>query len=476
MTRRILTVFALVLLLPWRGTAQEQGGALDGAVRDAQGGPLPGVVVVARSAAGLGVEAVSDAFGVYRLSALPSGSYELSASLSGFLPVRVVGIELALGVRLTVDLVFHPAGPNEFVEVVATPPSLARTQVMRATSITGPLIDKMPHGRDFTSLALQAPGAANERKLAGISVDGASGAENRIIIDGVETTDTWVGTPGQAVITDFIEELQVKSSGYSAEFGGSTGAVLNAVTKSGGSRWQGLGVLYWSGSALDAAPRETLRLRPDDASRAEYVTYPEDHYTQIEPGFTVGGPLLADRLWLFGGYLPSFRPLERTVRANQSTRTVTQDLTRQNGLVNVTARLSERWRAKASFVTAWEKQRNLLPAQDGTSDPNANFGIDDVTPNYSTSASVDYTPAGWAYLSFRGGYFDRDSYNEGVYQGDRFVYLTPSLGLPGVPPQYQQPRLYMNVPSNVARDRAGGRVLGFRSMAARPCGRQARTS
>ena len=120
----------------------------------------------------------------------------------------------------------------------------------------------MPRGRDFTSLALQAPGAANERKLAGISVDGASGAENRIIVDGVETTNTWVGTPGQGVVTDFIDELQVKSSGYSAEFGGSTGAVLNAVTKSGGSRWQGLGVIYWSGSALDAAPRATLRLRP----------------------------------------------------------------------------------------------------------------------------------------------------------------------------------------------------------------------
>ena len=115
------------------------------------------------------------------------------------------------------------------------------------------------------------------------------------------------------------------------------------------------------------------RLRPDDASCAEYVTYPEDRYTQIEPGFTLGGPLMVARLWLFSGYLPSFRPLERTVtfRANQSTRTVTQDLTRQNGLVKVTARLSPRWRGKASFVTAREKQRNLLPAQDGTSDPNA---------------------------------------------------------------------------------------------------------
>ena len=96
MSRPVLTVFALVLLLPWRGAAQEQGAALAGAVRDAQGGLLPGVVVVARNASGFSMEALSDASGSYRLSALPSGAYELSASLSGFLPVRVVGIELAL--------------------------------------------------------------------------------------------------------------------------------------------------------------------------------------------------------------------------------------------------------------------------------------------------------------------------------------------------------------------------------------------
>ena len=155
-----------MLLLPWRGTAQEQGAALDGAVRDAQGGPLPGVVVVARSAAGLSVEAVSDASGVYRLSALPSGSYELSASLSGFLPVRVVGIELALGVRLTVDLVFQPAGPNEFVEVVATSPSLARTQVMRATSVSGPLIEQ-DASRSRLHVARLAGAGRRERAQAG---------------------------------------------------------------------------------------------------------------------------------------------------------------------------------------------------------------------------------------------------------------------------------------------------------------------
>ena len=123
----------------------------------------------------------------------------------------------------------------------------------------------------------------------------------------METTDTWIGTPGQYLATDFVEEVQVKSSGYSAEYGGSTGGVLNVVTKSGSNDWHGQALLLFSGDALDAGPRPTLRLAPSDTTRAEYVTYPEDDYTQVEPGFTLGGPVVRDRAWFFAGYVPSLR-------------------------------------------------------------------------------------------------------------------------------------------------------------------------
>src|SRR4029450_12793672 len=89
------------------------------------------------------------------------------------------------------------------------------------------------HGRDFTSLVTQAPGANTEAKLGGLSIDGASAGENRYIIDGIETTDLQQGISGKNVIADFVEEIQVKSSGYSAEFGGATGGVINVITKSG---------------------------------------------------------------------------------------------------------------------------------------------------------------------------------------------------------------------------------------------------
>ena len=377
--------------------------------------------MVATGATGLTLETVTEGSGTYRFATLPPGRYEVTARLDGFLPARVVNIDLALGVQLTIDLELKPAGPNETVEVVNESPLVAVTQSAGATNLRNEQIEKMPRGRDFTSLAIQAAGTNDERKLGGISIDGASGAENRIIIDGVETTDTAVGTPGQFLVTDFVHELQIKSSGYSAEYGGSTGGVLNVITKSGGNAWHGEALVYWSGDALDAALRPTLQTAPTDTSRAEYVTFPEDEYRQVEPGFTLGGPLVRDRLWVFAGYVPSFRPLDRTVtfRTDNTTRTFRQDLDRQHATANVTAQIGPRWRTRAAFSTGRQTRTGLLPAQDGSSNPAADYSIDEITPNYSAAAGVDFTPSSQWFVSLRTGYFFKDLYNEGVHQGDR---------------------------------------------------------
>ncbi len=438
--------------------AQEQRAAIEGIVRDAQRAAVSGAAVVVVGTTGLRLEAVTDGAGAYRFAALPPGRYELTATLDGFIPGRVVGIELALGVQLNIDLMLEPSGPIEKIEVVTRSTRVSITQSVRATSIRDHEIERMPSGRDFTSLAAQAPGTNDERKLGGISIDGSSGAENRVVIDGVDTTDTIIGTPGQFLVPDFVEELQVKSSGYSAEYGGSTGGVLNAITKSGSNVWHGDALLYWSGDVLDAGPRPTLRLAPEDAARAEYVTYPEDHYTQLEPGFTIGGPVVPDRLWLFAGYVPSYRTLDRTVTfsADGNTGTFRQTARQQQAAANLSAQPDARWRAKVAFSTGWRKQNGLLPALDGTGNPSANYAVADINPNYSVSASVDLMPSARAYFSVRTGYFFRDFRNDGVYQGDLFSYQTSSIGMAGVPPEFQHPRLYSNVPSNIGSDREEG--------------------
>ena len=197
--------------------------------------------------------------------------------------------------------------------------------------------------------------------------------------------------------------VQVKSSGYSAEYGGSTGGVLNVVTKSGSNDGRGQALLLFSGDALDAGLRPTLRLVPSDTTRAEYVTYPEDDYRQVEPGFTLGGPVVRNRAWFFAGYVPSLRDTNRTLTFLGETRpsTFSQRATRHHVAANVSAQLGPRWRTKAAFSSGRDVQRGLLPVEDGTGNPAASYSIDEIIPNYSASASVDYMPSGRAYLSAR---------------------------------------------------------------------------
>ncbi len=449
--------------------AQEQRGAIEGVVRDAHGAVAPGASVIARSAAGVALETVSDASGTYRFATLPPGRYELTARLSGFQPARVVNVDLRLGHELQIPVTLQPAGPDETIEVVSESPLVAITQSAHATNLRGDEVEKMPSGRDFTSLATQAAGTNDEKKMSGLSIDGSSSAENRFVVDGVETGDTWSGLSGLGLVTDFVEELQVKSSGYSAEYQGSTGGVLNAITKSGTNEWHGDLILYWSGDVLDAEPRASLRLDPNDETVAEYVTYGEDRYHRLEPGFTLGGPIVRDRLWLFAGYVPSFRPLDRTVTflADGSTGAFRQDVRAHPAVASLTAQLGQRWRARAAFSMGSSRRSGLLPPQDGSGNPSADYAVDDVVPNYSVSASLDFTPSSRTIISLRAGYFFNNWYNEGVYQGDRYIFRTSAVGFPGVPPQYQQARLYSNVPSIYSVDRETGPHLGVQLDATR---------
>jgi hypothetical protein len=447
----------LALAFPASAAAQETHGTIVGVVRDASGGVLPGVVLVARQAGGASVEATTDALGAFRFLALAPGVYELSASLSDFASARVPDVSLGLGAQLNVDVVLQPAGPNETVEVVARAPQVEIARNTSATSQRGDEIEMLPRGRDFTSLATRSPGANVEQKAGGLSIDGSTGPENRVMIDGNETTDTIIGTPGLLLANDFIDELQVKSSGYAAEYGGSTGGVLSLMTRSGSDSFRGRLVGYLSADALDAGPRPVLQLVPTDATRAETVLFPEDEFTDVTAGMTVGGPIVRGSVWFFAGYLPSRRSVERrAVFLDRVTRSIDQELMRQDATVNVTANAGQRWRTRTAFSIASSDRRGLLPPLDGTANPDADYSIDEISPNRSISTNVDWIAGRQTLVSGRVGHFYRNSYNEGVYQGDRMVYQTSSIGLSGVPLAYQQPRLYTNVATNISRERVEG--------------------
>ena len=302
-----------MLALP--AMAQEQRGAIEGTVKDSSGAVLPGATVEAKSASGTVITTTSDANGVFRFNSLAPATYEVTASLQGFSPSKAPSVLIGLGEIKRVDLALAVGGLTDTVTVSSESPLVDVKQTARQTNIRAEQIDLLPHGRDFTTIASQAAGVNQEAKLGGISMDGASAAENRFIVDGMETTNLQSGLSGQGLIMDFVEEMQIKSSGYTSEYGGALGGVISAVTKSGTNDWHGSGIVNWQGNKTEGGRNETLRLNLTNTNAAEYVTYPEDSYNRYETGFTVGGPIVKNRAWFFGGYLPAFTPTTRNVDA-----------------------------------------------------------------------------------------------------------------------------------------------------------------
>jgi carboxypeptidase family protein/TonB-dependent receptor-like protein len=322
--RSLRTCAALftVLLLALPAVAQEQTGSIQGVVKDSSGAVLPGVTVEARSPSAVGVStAVSDANGIYRFPALPPGTYEVSASLQSFVPAKVGDAIVTLGKQLTIDLVLKLAGVSESVTVTGESPIIDVKQNAAFATIQRETIERMPKGRDFATILRQAPGAQSETKAGncgdgcGVQIDGASGSENRWVIDGMDTTQLQNGTSGKTMLLDFVQEVQVKSSGYNAEFGGATGGVINVLTKSGSNQFHGQGGSYFQNDGMLGDIRPFVRFNPQHTSIPETglignsstgcTTSPtcldtNDKWTYWSPMGDIGGPILTDKLWFYG--------------------------------------------------------------------------------------------------------------------------------------------------------------------------------
>lgn len=453
---RTLAVVLLMAALAMPAFAQEQRGAIEGVVKDSSGAVLPGVTVEATNVAvGAVVSTVTNETGVYRFPSLLPGTYTVAANLQGFNPAQVENVIVTLGQIKTVAITLTVGAVSETVQVTGEAPLVDVRQSARATSIRNEQIDLLPKGRDFSTLVTQAAGANNEGKLGGLSIDGASAGENRFIIDGIETTNLNTGVQGKSVIADFVEEVQVKSSGYTAEYGGATGGVINVVTKSGTNSLRGSALFNWQGDALESGNRPVLRRGVLDNTIAEYQTYPEDSYTRIEPGFALGGPILKDRMWFFGAYQPVMETTKRTVDAQTSGNPnasiwndVESKYNQQYVTANSTAQIGSSIRTRIAYNNSWSKTTGSLPSQAGTTSQTALLDINTGRPNWSISGNLDWVATPSVYFGFRGGYYLQDTYNEGVPDEIRYLYSRGNVGQAGVPADFQHATNFSNVFTN----------------------------
>jgi len=416
-----LLTMSLLLLTAIPAVAQEQTAGMQGTVADASGAALPGVTVEATSDKGQRFSTVTDGEGRYRFPSLPPGVYVVKGTLSGMNPTEATNVRLSLGTVPKIDLEMKMEAVTEQITVTADTPLVDVTSSATAVAISSETFEKLPKGRDFSTVITQAASANFETKQGaggsgGISIDGASGSENVYVVDGVNTTDARMGTQGKLVITDFVEEVQVKSAGYQAEFGGAIGGVINVVTKTGTNDVRGTLGLNYTDNEWNGDRRPALQL--NSAGTPEFFTYPKDDETIVEPSLALGGPILRDRLWFFGAYSPSMRDTDR-VRFG-TTDSYNQEFTRQNWAATINGSLGARFLFKFSGNNSGFEQDGVLPSVDGRTgaSPNESFERE----NWAYSGYADFIASPQWYFSVRSGrYYDNQSQG-GVPDDPRIIF------------------------------------------------------
>ena len=295
----LVSVFVLVAPV-W---AQTSFGTLRGTVRDEQGGALPGVTVTARQTATNTTQTVvSGGAGEYFMANLPAGSYEIAAELSGFRPLKQT-LQLVVGQDLTVNLTLRVGAIEESVNVVGESIPV-QTQSTVATVISNKQIDDLPTlNRDFASLAKLAPGATQSGMVGatqqgtGISISGMRPYQNNIVVDGASNLMMFYGRQANDFPQDWVQEFQVLTNSFSAEFGQAAGGVLNVITRSGANVFSGRGYGYFRDDSLDSAP---FAGRFDAQGNPIYLEDTPPFDQQRYGGF-VAGPIKKDRIFFFGG-------------------------------------------------------------------------------------------------------------------------------------------------------------------------------
>jgi outer membrane receptor protein involved in Fe transport len=271
-------------------------GAVDGTVVDSHGRALSGVTVEATSASLQGNRvAVSDEGGGFHLVFLPPGSYAVRCSLTGYATVERGDIVVPLGRTVTLQVQMQPAFREEVTVSGAAPAIDVRSEEVGA-NVNREFFLNLPIDRDYVSVVTATPGTTTDG--SGTVVYGSTGLENVYYIDGINTSDLYQSSPATTLNFEFIDEVQVKTAGYAAEYGRATGGVVNVITRSGGNAFHGDGFGYYFSDALQSPPsREAETYRRENAG-----SFLVDRFRKADVGFDLGGFMLKDRLWFFTAY------------------------------------------------------------------------------------------------------------------------------------------------------------------------------
>jgi hypothetical protein len=290
----------LLCAVAFEAVAQSTG-VLRGVVTDQAGVPLPGATVAVESPqTGGGRGAVTDQSGQFQIAGLPSGvDYTLRFTLDGYASVVLTQVEVYGGRIITQTVVLPPESQlREKVEVRATPPVVSLAETTTQTRFSSEFVDALPVlGRNYQDVLTLAPGVNDIDGDGNPNIHGARDTDVGTLVDGVSTSDPLTGKVGAQLNIESIQEIELKTSGATAEYGRAQGGFANILTKTGGNEFEGAFKFFWRGSALDGDGAGS-----DDPSMHGNVGEQglrDLEFNDFLPFVAAGGPFVKDRAWYY---------------------------------------------------------------------------------------------------------------------------------------------------------------------------------
>jgi outer membrane receptor protein involved in Fe transport len=299
MTSFLRILACCLLLVPAVANAQSADATLTGAVKDSSGAVLPGATITVRNrGTNDSRTTLSNAEGLYRVTNLPRGSYDVKAELQGFQTVTQTDVLLTVGETVRLDFAMTVGGLNETVSVTSQA-TLVNTEEGRLSNLVDEKrVSELPlNGRNAFQLMELQPGATGNPGnvvLGGSAggnsafVNGQRNRANNFLLDGTDNNDQF--TAGRVAVNpnvDMIQEFRVSSNNFSAEFGRNSASVVNVVTKSGTNSVRGTAYEFLRNDALDA--RTVFAAEVDPLKFHQF-------------GATTGGPIVKNKTFFFGSY------------------------------------------------------------------------------------------------------------------------------------------------------------------------------
>ena len=376
MTRRSILIAVIaamtVTVLVGAAAAQVAGATLSGTVADASGAVIPNAtILIKNTATGVVRQVTTNANGLYIAPNLLPGSYSVSTEAKGFAQVVHREVTLRVGAEQELDLQLKPGQVNEVMEVMDAPSDIQTGTTALTATVESRTVRELPlNGRDWTTLATLEPGVVSIPNQATTSFNANKGNrgfgnqltdsghrpnENSYRLNGISINDYTNAAPGGAtglnLGVDAVQEFSVITTGYTAEYGRTSGAVITALTKSGTNEFHGTGFFFDRDSIFDAR---------------NYFDGPKiAPFRRIQFGGSGGGPIIKNRTFIFASY--------EGFRQNQAS----------SGTIRVPDAAS-----RAAAVSAIQPYLALWPtAPAGAPDVN---GVQTVNVNVATRATENY--------------------------------------------------------------------------------------